>query len=608
MHKIKDYYLLGNLQSAALVSEAASIDWLCFPYFDSPSVFAAVLDKKGGTFSVINEGWERKSKYVQHTAIVEFEFKKKTTAKTKNKKGNSSFKLFDFMPPLPVEKASNFYLVRKLKGIKGKSEVQFFYSPKPDFAKVSANITHKENRLDYLIMNDLVILHLPEGSKVKKRKDGFIITINLEKGEEKEFILEYCLNGKKSELENHDWMKETEKFWNEWVKKGRYFDFCKEELERSMITLKLMQFYPTGAIVAAPTTSLPVEYGGVRNWDYRYVWVRDATFTMYAFHVLNCNEEGERFFQFINKIVAKEREKEFEINTTYTIWGESGPNETFIKNLSGYKKSKPIRLGNNASSQLQLDVYGALIDAQYFMHTKKKKKREEIKENKHLIMELIEKIENLWEKKDGGIWEMRKALYNYSYSKVMAWVGLDRALKMKNVLELNEDEINKIKKLEKEISDWIWKNCYDKKQQNIVQHKDTKHIDASNFLFVLLHFLDKDDHKTKTIIKNTAKKLCKKDMLVYRYILDDGLKGSDRAFLLCSFWYISALAITGQTAKSEKLLLKLKKHFNKQFLISEQMSPKGFEYRGNYPQALSHLGFIMSAHYLDEYKKLKSKS
>jgi GH15 family glucan-1,4-alpha-glucosidase len=604
MYKIKDYFLLGNLQSAALVSRSASIDWLCFPYFDSPSIFAGILDKDGGTFSVINKDYESTAKYIPHNAIVEFKFKSKKKSKSKD----SSFKLYDFMLPLPVERASNFYLIRKLKGTKGESEVKFLYSPKPDFAKLKAEIKYEENKLTFSILNDLIILHLPEGAKVKEAKNDFTIKVNLKKGEEKELVLEYCLNSRQSQLEEHNFITETEKFWNEWIKRGRYFDFSKDELERSMITLKLMQFYPTGAIVAAPTTSLPVDFGGVRNWDYRYVWVRDATFTIYAFHVLNCNEEGERFFQFIKKIIDKERQKKLEINTTYTIWGENGPNETFINNLSGYKNSKPIRIGNNASSQLQLDVYGALIDAHYFMHIKKKKKREEIRENKKLIMELTENIERLWKKKDGGIWEMRKDLYNYAYSKVMAWVGIDRTLKMNKVLELKNDEINKLKKLRKEISDWIWDNCFDSKQQNIVQRTNTKDVDASNFLFVLLHFLDKNDDRTKQIVKNTANKLRKKDILIYRYLMDDGLKGSDKGFLICSYWYISALAITGQVEKSEKLFYKLCKHLNKQFLIPEQMGPKKFEYLGNYPQALSHLGFIMSAHYLDEYKKIKSKS
>jgi GH15 family glucan-1,4-alpha-glucosidase len=601
MHKIKDYYLVGNLQSAALVSKSASIDWLCFPYFDSPSVFARILGKNGGTFSVLNNNFESSSKYVRHTAIAEFKFK--TKSKNKSKNSIFSFTLLDFMLPLPVEKASNFYLVRKLKGTKGNSEVKFLYSPKPDFGKLKAKIIYEQNKLAFSILNDTVILHLPEGTSVKKRKDGFVIKIGLKKGEEKELVLEYCLNSKQSKLDNIDFLAHTQNFWNEWIKRGKYFDFYEEELERSMITLKLMQFYPTGAIIAAPTTSLPVDYGGVRNWDYRYVWVRDATFTMFAFHVLNCNEEGEMFFQFIKKIVDKENQKKLEINTTYTIWGENGPNETFVKSLQGYKNSKPIRLGNNASSQLQLDVYGALIDAHYFMHIKKKKNPEEIKENKELIMALTENIERLWNKKDGGIWEMRKGLYNYAYSKVMAWVGIDRALKMSDVLELNEKEINKLTKLRKEIHDWIWNNCFDKKQQNIVQHSDTKYVDASNFLFILVHFLDKDDDMTKLIVKNTAKKLSKKEVLIYRYLMDDGLKGTDKGFLLCSFWYISALAITGQTKKSEKLFKKLMKHFNKQFLIPEQMGPQEFNYLGNYPQALSHLGFVMAAYYINEYKK-----
>ncbi len=596
MHHIKDYFLIGNLQSAALISKGASIDWLCFPYFDSPSIFAKILDtKNGGTFSLVNKEYKIKSRYLRNTAIVEH----------KVKQDKNSFKLFDFMLPLPVKRCSNFFLIRKVKGITGKNEIKLKFSPHPDYGKHKSKINLKKSRLILKIGKDKLILHLPAQTKIKEHDDGYTIKTKVKKGEEKEFVLEYSKNNAKSKHEKHNFLKETEKFWKEWMKEGTYFDFCKDEIERSMITLKLMQFYPTGAIVAAPTTSLPDDIGSIRNWDYRYVWIRDATFTLYAFHVLKCYEEGERFFEFIKKITHTKKGKNFRINTVYTIWGKEAPEEKFLKNLSGYGNSKPVRIGNNASSQLQLDVYGSLIDAHYFMFTKKKK---ELKEHKELLLNLARKIENSWKQKDGGIWEMRGGLQNYAYSKVMAWVGIDRIVKMSDTLKLDNDDKNRLQKLSDEIKKWIWENCYSEKEENIFQHDNSKDIDAANFLFVLLQFLDKHDPRTKKIIQNTSRELSKKEVFIYRYLMDDHLKGKDEAFLLCSFWYISALAIIEDVDESEKLFNKLVSHFNKQFLLSEQMEPKTLQYLGNYPQAFSHLGFVMCAHYLHKYKKRKSKS
>lgn len=595
MHPIKDYFLLGNLQSAALVSSKGSIDWLCLPYFDSPSMFAKILDKKGGSFSLIHKDYKIHSSYLHNTAIVEHKLERK----------KSSFKVYDFMLPLPVKKCTNFFLVRKIEGIAGKSEIEFSFSPRPNYAKGKSEIKVKKSEILVKVGKDRLILHLPAQAKLKKKDDEYIIRTKIKANEKKQFVLEYCIGKAKSEHKKHKFLKKTQKFWKEWIREGTYFDFCKDEIERSMITLKLMQFYPTGAIVAAPTTSLPDDIGSIRNWDYRYVWIRDATFTLYAFHVLKCDEEGERFFEFIKKIAHHKTGKKFRINTVYTIWGKEAPQEKFLKHLSGYGNSKPVRIGNNASSQLQLDVYSSLIDAHYFMFTKKKKK---LREHKALIMNLAREIENSWRQKDGGIWEMRGGLQNYAYSKVMAWVGIDRALRMSHTLKLNDEEERKLKVLSDEIKEWVWKNCYDKKEENIFQHNNSKDIDAANFLFVLLQFLDKHDPRTKKIIQNTSKELSKKKVFVYRYLMDDHLEGKDEAFLLCSFWYISALAIIEDVAESEKLFDELVPHFNKQFLLSEQIEPQTLRYLGNYPQAFSHLGFVMCAYYLHKYKKRRKET
>ncbi len=348
---------------------------------------------------------------------------------------------------------------------------------------------------------------------------------------------------------------------------------------------------------------LPDEIGGIRNWDYRYVWVRDAAFTLYAFYVTDYVDEAVKFFKFIKKAASDNKENEFELNVVYSIWGKSAPDETELDNLTGYKNSKPVKVGNNATNQFQLDIYGNLIDAHYFIS---KREKDNVTVDKKLIKTLLKKIEENWMTKDSGIWEMRGNKYHYTYSKVMCWVGVDRSLRMKNELELSDEEINKLKKLRQEIKDWIWENCFDEEKQNFVQYKGSKDIDATNLLFVLLQFLDKNDSRTKTIIDNTVNVLCKNEVFVYRYLADDGLKGKDNAFILCSYWMISAYAIIGETDKAEDLFKKLNEHFDKSGLISEQMNQDNFEYLGNFPQAFSHLGYLMSAYYINRYSNKKS--
>lgn len=589
MHSIKDYYLTGDLHSAALISKSCSVDWLCLPNFDSPSVFASILDKDAGCFKVEMPEYKIESQYVEDTGIVEFRFKNK----------RNEFLVHDFMVPQETEKCINHFFVRKLTGVNGINNVKMIFNPKPDYARQEADINRKSATLHIPIEKDEIILHLPVGCKSENLKSGIELNIELNDDSEKIIILEYILEKNNSSYKGQDLEKSTRTFWEKWVKKGHFINFHRHRFIRSLITLKMMQFYPTGAIIASPTTSLPAEIGGIRNWDYRYVWVRDATFTLYAFHIADYSEEAEGFFNFVQKIVKRHKKEEFDINTVYTIWGEDAPPEVELK-LRGYKNSSPVRIGNNATNQFQLDIYGTLIDAHYFMA---KNQKSSIKLDKEAIMALVSKIKIKWKDVDSGIWEIRREQYHYTYSKVMCWVGIDRTLRMKDDLGLSDEEISDLRELRSEIYNWIWENCYNSSVNNLMQYVGSQNVDATNFLFVLVQFLQKNDEITRTIIENTHKVLSKDKIFIYRYHAYDGLKGEDSSFVLCIYWYISALAIMGDIEKSSELFKIFENYINDIGLISEQIEAVSGEYLGNYPQAFSHLGLVMSTYYLNRYGK-----
>jgi GH15 family glucan-1,4-alpha-glucosidase len=592
---IEDYFLIGDLHSAALVSKTGSIDWLCLPHFDSPSIFAKLLDPDGGSFILQTEGFGTKAYYVNDTAILE----------TVLQKNDVEISVKDFMVPQPKYPCREHYLVRKITGIKGKADVTLRFAPRPDYAKSTPQLSydHETQCIDVpLEENATLKLYLPENARVIVENNSATIVIPVVEGVLSEIRLEYVRLDESYEktkfttgLEDH-----TTRFWEKWLSQGNFFPFCEDVLKRSAITLKLLQFFPTGAIVAAPTTSLPEELGGIHNWDYRYVWIRDATFSLYALHILGFQEEAEKFFAFLQTITQQSVEKDSPVSLIYTIEGKQVPQEKMLSHLRGYHKSRPVRTGNNAIRQFQLDVYGALIDAHYFADTREIKN---LAIEKPLILNLVKQIENYWQRKDRGIWEVRTGDHHFTYSKVMAWVGVNRALRMARRLKMTEEEVLWCQSLEKEIKNWIWEHCYDARRGVLKQYPSTDIQDATNFLFVLLQFLDKHDPRTVSIIEHTREQLAYNDVFIYRYLNEDGTPRGEGAFLLCTFWYISALAILGDAKKAHDLFHKFIDYMSDTGLLAEEMDVRTGKYLGNYPQAFSHLGLIMAAYYITRYSK-----
>ena len=506
------------------------------------------------------------------------------------------------MVPQPIYPCREHYLVRKVTGIKGNADLTFHFAPRPDYAKSVPELQYDmvSQTIDVRLPDGATLrLALPKEARVQIHGGMASIVVPVQEGILSEMRLEYTRSDAyqatdfASGLEDH-----TARFWEKWLSQGNFFPFCEDILKRSAITLKLLQFYPTGALVAAPTTSLPEELGSTRNWDYRYVWIRDATFSLYAFHILGFHEEAEKFFAFLQTITQQSAEKDFDVSLMYTIEGKAVPEEKLLNHLHGYYNSLPVRVGNNAINQFQLDVYGALIDAHYFAA---KREIHNLEVEKALILDLVKQIEKHWQRKDRGIWEVRTGDQNFTYSKVMAWVGVNRALRMAKRLKMSQEEIVWCQALEKEIKEWIWENCFDKNREQLKQYPESSNQDATNFLFVLLQFLDRHDPLTKRIIDHTRDQLAYNNIFIFRYMNADGSERGEGAFLLCTFWYIAALAIVEETKEAHDLLHAFLVYMSESGLLSEEMDVQRGEYLGNYPQAFSHLGLIMAAYYIQRY-------
>jgi GH15 family glucan-1,4-alpha-glucosidase len=592
--EIKDYFIIGDLHTSALVSNNGSIDWLCLPHFDSPSIFASLLDnEKGGEFSINLPEYECLSKYEEDSAILNTIFTKK----------NLILSLKDFMLPQQIKKANSHFLVRKLNSIKGNHKIKFNYYPQPHYARLIPQIEIKANLLIMELEGESLILHLPKETIIDKTDKGYTIEFELIENQTKELVLEYYKKIHRKYSHNNLEFK-TKMFWKKWIKKGKFYQNSRNNLVRSAITLKLLQYYPTGALVSAPTTSIPETINNERNWDYRYTWIRDSTQTIFAFYILGYKEEAKRFFKFIeNTIISKDVPNDLEI--FYTINGKLPPTEHNLEHFTGYKNSKPVRIGNDAVKQFQLDKYGSLIDAYYFAI---KEGLRMTKGAKKIILFLAKEIIKNWKRPDNGIWEFRNEPQHYTYSKVMAWVGINRTIRLAKKLRINKKEIKKYQGVEQEIKKWIWDNCYNKKNEKMMQYPKSKYQDSTNFLLILLQFLDKHDPLTRKILENTKKELVSQDIFIRRYNNSDNLKGKEGAFILGSYWLISALAIIGDIEEAEILFEKAQKLLMGNGLMAEEIDSHSLEFLGNYPQSYSHLGYILSSHYINKYKKKFSQT
>jgi GH15 family glucan-1,4-alpha-glucosidase len=582
---IEDYALIGNNATAALVGRNGSIDWLSFPRFDSPACFAQLLGSKQNGHWIITPKAEHpqvKRRYRHGTLVLETEF---TTPE-------GTVVLIDCMD----RRGNHQDVIRLVRGLRGRVPFEMEFVLRFDYGQVVPWVSRLEDgRLQAIAGPDRVVLDTPaplSGEDLTTRSN-----FDVSEGQEIPFVLTWSNSfGPVPHQPNAATVIENvTRAWEHWssahTPKGPYA----EEVLRSIITLKALTHHDTGGIVAAPTTSLPEEIGGSRNWDYRLCWLRDSTFTLYALLEAGFTDEAKQWRDWLIRAAAGDPEQ---LQIMYGIAGERRLTEFEMPELPGYEGSQPVRIGNAASEQLQLDVYGEIMDSLYLARRKGLVK---LDVGWNLQRALVMHLEKIWAQPDAGIWEVRGPRRHFVFSKVMAWVAFDRAVR--SIEEFGEEgPLDRWRKLRGEIHDEVCRLGYSHQLESFVQYFGSKQLDASVLMMPLVGFLPPDDPRMKSTVAAVEKHLMR-DGLVARYNPDssvDGMKGGEGAFLACSFWLADNYVLQGRLDEARKLFERLLAVRNDVGLLSEEYDVSEKRQLGNFPQAFSHLSLVNTAHNLNQ--------
>ena len=584
---IENYGIIGNLKTVALVSLTGSIDFMSFPRFDSPTIFASLLDsQKGGYFSVEPElkDYTSKQLYLPGTAVL----------LTRYFSEFGIAELTDYMPLAGENGHSNSAIVRKIKVIRGDITFKVNCVPRFDYASAKHAAEVDKNDIIFTSINDGdVRLRLMADIPLEiKGKDGYA-EFTLKESEIAHIVLEAGKKDSPKAVNKIDYYAkhtylETVNSWRSWISKSTYKGHYSELIQRSAITLKLLTSSEFGSVVAAPTFGLPETLGGNRNWDYRFTWIRDAAFTMYAFLTLGFYDEATGFMEWISNLC-----RESKLQLLYNIDGSKNIPEEKQVNLDGYKGSKEVRIGNAAAKQTQIDIYGELIDTIYIYNKSYKPITYEFWT---LIQKQVECVVSEWKLPDHGIWEIRNEKKEFLHTRLMCWVAMDRAIKIAQHRSFPYPEVE-WQIVRDEIYNDIYHNFWNEDLQAWVQYKGAKQVDASALLMPLTHYITPSEPRWVATMKAIEKDL-KLDVLIYRYKNHfekvDGLDGEEGTFNMCSFWYIEALAKGGQLSLAVESFEKMIGYSNHLGLFSEELGKKG-EHLGNFPQAFTHLALISAA-------------
>ena len=597
---IADHGLIGDLHTAALVCTNGNIDWYCCPRFDAPSLFGSILDKdRGGHYRIApsSEGWTSKQLYIPDTNVLVTRFLSP----------DGVGEVQDFMPVAGDDPARRSHcLIRRVMCVRGRMPFRLEVEPRFDYGREGHETQVVKGKgavfetptLTVALGSPLPLEHAgPEGTGVRA---DFVLGA----GESVAFVLDVAGDGAGPRVHTEDEtlraFEETVDYWRRWLSRSRYQGRWRETVHRSALTLKLLTYGPTGAIVAAPTTSLPEQLGGGRNWDYRYTWIRDAAFSLYGLLRLGFTEEAGAFMGWLTERFRENRHagnsRGAPLQLMYGIDGRAELPETTLDHLEGYRGSAPVRVGNGAADQLQLDIYGELIDSVYLYNKYGTPLYHDAWEDLSRIVEWV--CEN-WDRADEGIWETRGGQKDFTYSRLMCWVAVERAIRIARQRGLPAD-VTRWSATRDAIYRQIMSRGWHEGRGAFVQHYDTEVLDASVLLMPLVKFIAPTDPRWLSTLDAISSELVA-DSLVYRYNPEaspDGLGGEEGTFSICSFWYVEALTRAGRLDEARLAFEKMLSYANHLGLYSEEIGPSG-ELLGNFPQAFTHLSLISAAFNLD---------
>jgi GH15 family glucan-1,4-alpha-glucosidase len=590
---IAEHGVIGNLHTVALVATDGTVDWYCSPRFDSPSMFASLLDaERGGRFVLRPAGgeWENKQLYFPDTNVLITRFL------TPDGVGEVQ----DFMPVGEVRDGSHRdRLIRRVLGVRGRMRFELECAPRFDFGRERHHADRHAGGVLFESASALVALETE--TPIEVRGGDVRASFELEAGESATFILEhvpgeYRMHGQGAR-ETRELFERTVNYWRGWLSQSRYRGRWRETVHRSALTLKLLTYAPTGAIVAAPTTSLPEVIGGGRNWDYRYTWIRDAAFSLYSLLRLGFAGEATAFMDWLTeRLTAMQIEESGPLQIMYGIDGRRQIPEQQLGHLEGYRGSAPVRIGNDAATQLQLDIYGELVDSIYLYD----KHGAPISHDAWAhLQRMVDWVCENWDQADEGIWETRGGRQHFTYSRLQSWVAVERTLRMAAARGLPADRA-RLEGVRDQIYRQIYDRGWDARREAFVQHYDTNVLDASLLLMPLMKFTAPKDPRWLSTLDAIGTELVS-DSLVYRYNPEaspDGLVGQEGTFSICTFWYVEAMARAGHLDDARLTFEKMLTYANHLGLYAEEIGPTG-EQLGNFPQAFTHLALISAAVNLD---------
>lgn len=584
---IENYGVVGDMNTVALVGLNGSIDFLCFPDFDSPSVFASILDKeKGGFFSISPQHNDVKHKqlYLPDTNVLITRFLS----------ADGIGEITDYMPVQELYIGKE--LIRTITCIRGELPVKMECRPRFDYARAD-HVAERKSATEIIFRSagaDHTALRLHCNKPMELDHNDAVLPFTLKAGEKLTFMLEYLGDDtvEVNDLEQfaEKSLHDTINFWKDWMARSTYSGRWMEIVNRSALILKLMISRKSGSMVASPTFGLPEEIGGIRNWDYRFTWIRDASFTIYALLKLGYKKEIRQFMKWVEKQCDDIGEKG-RLELMYRLDGGRDLRETELHHLEGYRSSRPVRIGNAAHHQVQLDIYGELLDSVYLYD----RYVEPVSYNFWLdIARQVDWVCDHWHMEDEGIWEVRGGKREFLYSRMMCWVAIDRGIRVARAhsYPLSPHWVEERDK----IFNSIYRDFWDEKLQAFVQFKGAHTVDAATLLMPLIRFISPTDPRWLSTLKRIEEELVS-DFLVYRYRPSErleGLKGGEGTFSMCTFWYVECLSRAGELNKARLYFEKMLGYANHLGLYAEQLGLKG-EHLGNFPQAFTHLGLITAA-------------